>query len=368
MNHELLEYVRRSQAAERSGDPHAALEWHRSVPMFRRNRHVWLLEQLSLVGEDSMPEWAWARWITYQAIRCESGDAGAIGRTLLELLVESVHQDLLQECFDRQGDPIKVVAAVAGESWVYHQTAAHASDMVEAFLHEFADGTLAEHADLARRWVGATMSGYQLLESRPGARLVVREAGTEATVELLDLGARSVAPDGWVIGRLVPSGIGDLSMFDMTPFAVDEPVAREVAATGNWLHPLTKPHRAGEVPSSALLREDYELVTDVAALDLVRFGTKPADLERTMDSLRGGRDEVTRASYRILSAAVAGDLPPEDQAYVAAAALGPRVHDDVRRKLVRSGHPEPWVTWAGRTPNPARARLLELAESARASA
>jgi hypothetical protein len=368
MNHELIGYVRRSEDAERSGDAHAALEWHRSVPMYRRNRHVGLMEQLVHIGEDALPEWAWARWITYQAIRCGTGDTGAIGRALLQVVVHTVHEDLLRECFEREGDPIKVAAAVLGESWVFHQLAAHGSDMVASFLDEQARGRLAEHTDLVRRWTNARMSGYRLLESLPGSRLAVQEVGTDEVTEVLDLGARSVAADGWVLGRLVPSGVGELAMFDLTPLPVDETVARSAAMAEGWLRPLADQCRAGELTSQDLLREDYELVTDVQCLDLVRFGTRPAELARTMDSLRGGRDEVCRAAFRILGQAVAGDLTAEDQAYVAAAALNPRVQDDLRRTLLRPGHPEPWVAWAGRTPNPARAHLLALAEAARASA
>jgi len=369
MNHQLLDYVRRAEAAERSGDPHAALEWHRSVPMFRSSRHGWLLEQLDRIGPDRLPEWAWARWITYQAIRCEEGETGRIGVTLASYVVESVHHDLLRECFDHGGDPIQVMAAVRGGSWAFHQVVAGVSDVVASFLDEHAGGALAEHAGLVRRWTGARLSGYQLVESLPGARLVVREAGPATeSVEILDLGARALAPSGWVLGRLVPSGVAELPMFDMPPLAVEEAVAREVAATGNWLSLFVDAPCAGDVASRWLLREDYELLTDVLGLDVVRAGTPPGDLDRTLASLRNGRDEVTRAAYRILASAARGDRPADEQALVAAAALSPRVHDDVRRRLVRAGHPEPWVTWAGRTPDPARGVLLGLAEAARATA
>ena len=35
-----------------------------------RSRHHVLLTQLASLG-DHLPEWVWARWIAYQAIRCE---------------------------------------------------------------------------------------------------------------------------------------------------------------------------------------------------------------------------------------------------------------------------------------------------------
>ena len=38
-----------------------------------RSRHHVLLTQLASLG-DHLPDWVWARWIAYQAIRCEDRD------------------------------------------------------------------------------------------------------------------------------------------------------------------------------------------------------------------------------------------------------------------------------------------------------
>ena len=70
----------------------------------------------------------------------------------------------------------------------------------------------------------------------------------------------------------------------------------------------------GRLTPDALLREDYELATDVQELDLLRFGTARRDLDRVMGQLWEGRDEVGRAAYRILRRALDGDVDEGDAA------------------------------------------------------
>ena len=70
-----FDLVTQSLAAERAGDAARALELHASVPALnKRSRHHVLLSQLASLG-DELPVWVWARWIAYQAIRCEVPDS-----------------------------------------------------------------------------------------------------------------------------------------------------------------------------------------------------------------------------------------------------------------------------------------------------
>lgn len=356
----LLACVDRSLAAERAGDVGAALEWHQAVPQFRKGRHRSLLDRFAQLG-DELPEWVWARWIVYQTTRCEDGETGALVRGRRQDITETWHADLLDRCFDAEGDPIKVLARVQGESWIDHQLAPYDDGALVSFVDEFATGRLAEHAGLAVTWAGVRLSGYRLGESLPGARLQVREANGTGWTEVLDIGARSCAPDGWVIGRLVPSGIGDGLMFDMPPLPVPALLARAVAESGR-LDALLATVESGLLCSEDLLREDYELATDVGELEVVRFGTAPRDYARVMTQLRQGRDEVGRAAYRVLERARAGDVPPVDQAQVGAAALNPGAFDDVRRLVVRTGEPGFLPDWVDRVAEPARGRLRELVQ------
>ena len=154
-------------------------------------------------------------------------------------------------------------------------------------------------------------SGQTFLAEVAGERSVVRiyppgqegRAETDAAVEILDIGARSAAgPGGWVVGRLVPTGIGELTMFDMSPLPVAERVAVEMAAhsgESSWA-PITAALAEGRMHPAAFLREDYELLTDVQELDLLAYGTPTEDLDRVMRQLRSGRDEVGRAAFRVL--------------------------------------------------------------------
>lgn len=369
MTPELFACVERALAAERAGDVAAALEWHQSVPMFRKGRHRALMEQLAGIGDD-LPDWVWARWMAYQSLRCEDGVTGALVRGRLRQVTEELHADLLAHCYRRQDDPVRVIARVLGESWAFHQLAAHEGGGLAAFVDEFATARLAEHAALARRWMGARLTGYRLGKGRPGPRLSVREANDDEWIEVLDLGATSCAAGGWVLGRLVPSGVGDLLMFDMPPLGVPEAVATEIAARadGDWWSVLTSVKDREGLSSELFLREDYALVTDVLDLELLRFGTRPRDLDRVMQQLREGRDEVSRAAYRVLERARLGDVAAADHTYVGAAALNLRAFEDARRQTARAAEPDCWTKWADRVVEPARDRFLALARLGRPAA
>lgn len=368
MTPELHACVDRALAAERAGDIIAALEWHQSVPMFRKGRHRAILAGLVDLGDD-LPEWVWARLIAYLAARCEEGATGLTLRERSHDLVLGFHGDLLAECYRQHGDPVRVIARVLGQSWAYHQLAVHEDGGLRSFVEEFATGRLAEHASLALRWAGTPMRGYELGESRPGAVLRVRPATGGEWTDVLDLGARSCAPTGYVLGRLVPSGIGGL-MFDMPPMGVSGEIARTVASLpdGDWWSVLVAARRMGSVGSTAFLREDYELTSDVPELELLRFGTDPRELGRVMQQLRSGRDEISRAAYRVLERARRGDLAESDHAYVAAASLNVRAFGDVRRQAARSGETGCWPEWVERVADPARSRLLALSRLGRSVA
>lgn len=358
-----LRCVDAALGAERAGDFAAALEWHRAVPQFRRGRHGPLLENLVHLGED-LPDWVWARVLVYLTTRCEDGRTGRLAREVAETVIETWHADQLAECYEDGGDPIKVAARVLGESWVYQQLAPYENGALVSFIDEHATGRLAEHAALARTWADAPMSGYQLQSHLPGTPLRVRDLRTSTTIEVLDLGADRLSPAGWVVGRLVPSGADDLAMFDTVPLPVTEPVARVVAGDGRcastWHERLLVMVDAGLVPSEVFFREDYELTCDVPELELLRFGTPPADHARVLLQLRSGSDEIRRAAYRVLSRARRGELGRADHAFLAAAVANVRAYADLRRDVMRSGDPGRLEACAGWIGEPARSRLRGL--------
>ena len=185
---------------------------------------------------------------------------------------------------------------------------------------------------------------------------------------MLDLGARSNAGDeGWVLGRLVPSGVDDLLMFDTPPIAVPEDVVRDVAgAPQPWMR-IKEALDEGRLVERDFMRADHELVTDVLGIDLLRIGTAPADLERVTAQLRSGRDEISRAAFRILRRAADGDMLQSDASHVAAAVLQPGARADTRRMLVREGQYDVWARWAALVHEPARGLLLDVAEACRAA-
>lgn len=349
--------------AERAGDFAAALEWHRAVPQFRRGRHGLLMENLVHLGED-LPDWVWARVLVYLTTRCEDGRTGRLTKEVADAVIKTWHADQLADCYDDGGDPIKVAARVLGESWIYQQLATFENGGLGSFIEEHATGRLAEHAALACRWADAPMSGYRLRSDRPGMPLHVDDLGTSTTFEVLDLGADRVSPGGWVIGRLVPSGVGDLLMFDTVPLPVTELVARVVAGDSDcastWHERLLALVDAGLVPSEVFFREDYELTCDVPELELLRFGTPPADHARVLLQLHSGSDEVRRAAYRVLCRARRGELDRTDHAFVAAAVANVRAYADLRRDVMRSGGPGHLAEWAGWIAEPSRSRLREL--------
>lgn len=370
MTSDLLACRERSYAAERAGDAADALEWHIAVPMFGRGRHRLVLERLVRLGDD-LPPWVWARWIVYQATRCDDADSatGTLHRATLRHVVESVHADLLADCEQEGGDPIQPMSTVAGNSWLFHQVLVHESGGLASFLDEFPTGRLAANADLARSWVGRRLGGYQVGASLPGSRLRVYDVAASGWVEVLDLGARSSAGgEGWVLGRLVPSGVEDLLMFDVPPLSVSERIAREVASSMDhpWA-PVAAALAEGTLGQRHLMREDYELTTDVQELELVRFGTPSRDYERVMGQLRAGRDEVGRAAFRILQRAVEGDIVQQDAAHVAAAVQNSHADSEARRRLLGDGQSDVWSRWAALAPEPARSLLLDYARLTRAA-
>jgi hypothetical protein len=365
-----FDLVDQSLTAERSGDAARALELHASVPALNlRSRHHVLLTQLASLG-DELPDWVWARWIAYQATRCEDPDTetGTMQRLALKYAMETFHDDQLADCHADGGDPVRVVSRVLGESWLFHQVLVHEMGGLERFVDEVATGRLAQHSALARSWAGARLSGFLVGPSLPGGRLCVEDLAAGSRTEVLDLGARANAGDGgWALGRLVPSGVGDLMMFESPPIAVPEHLARDVAASPQPWTCIKQVLDAGDLVDRDFMRGDHELVTDVLGLELLRIGTAPGDLERVTAQLHSGRDEIPRAAFRILRRAADGEIPDSDAPHVAAAVLQPGARADARRMLVREGQYDVWARWAALVHPPARGLLLDLAEASRAA-
>jgi hypothetical protein len=372
MTREYYAFVDSSYAAERAGDAATALEYHRGVPMFTRSAHTVVLTQLAGLSEEMTP-WLWARWAAYQCTRAEAPGSGSgeILRFALEYAVRMFYGDLMTEAYDAGDDPVRIIAPTMGEDWAFHQICTFELGGLRAFLDDLATGRLADEAGLARDWEEARMGAYRLEPTEPG-RLVVRELATDQSVELLDLGARVHADsEGWLIGRVVPSGTTPSLMFDTRPLPVDEETAQEVARgakRGAWITALERAFHEDRLDRAILRSEDRELVTDVPSLSLVERGTASAVLASTMEQLRRGRDEVGRAAYRLLRSAAQGALADALAAHVGAAAVQPRGFAEARRTLLHPDHENAWSHWADLAPDPARSRLLRLAELSRAAA
>jgi hypothetical protein len=215
------------------------------------------------------------------------------------------------------------------------------------------------------------MGGYRLESSDPGS-LVVRDLAGDDSIRLLDLGARVHAgPEGWLIGRLVPSGIEGRPMFDTRPLPVDGATARQVAGDPGpaaWVSALRRAIAEGRVDRGVLQSEDRELVTDVPSLSLVEVGTPAAALASTLEALGRGRDEIGRAALRILRSAGDRTLADDQAPYVAAAVLNAHAYAEVSTRILSPGQQAAWSRWAELAPEPARSRLRRLAELTRPKA
>jgi hypothetical protein len=368
MTPELSAFFDRAAAAERVGDVDEALMYHSSIPMFRRSRHRAMLQQLAAARGD-LTSWVAARWIVYQALRCE--DPGSCtGRRLLGALrdgVETFHLDLLEAAYVEGSDPVRPTAEVMGESWAHHQLAAYDYGVLAAFLDEFVGGELVEGAALARSWLGARMGGYRLEGPTSPGSLTVRDLADDRTIEVLDLGAAcTVGPAGTVIGRLVPSGTAPALLFDTAPMPVDERIATDVArcqGRAEWAEVLQWAIDERRIDPEDLLREDYELMSDIPSWELLKFGTRPTDLARVTAQLQEGRDEIGRAAFRVLRLASLGTLDDDAAPYVAAACLNARAHEHAHKSILAAGQQRQWLRWAALVPAPARTRLLRFAEA-----
>ena len=321
-----------------------------------------------------MTPWLWARWAAYQSNRAEDPgtESVLITRAALDYTLQMFYDDQMQAAYDEGRDPMKLMARVAGESWIYHQVCTFELGGLRQFLDCLADGPLAENAEWARSWDGASMRGLRLEPAARG-RLVVTDLKTRRKVELLDLGAGALCePGGFLVGRLVASATTPETMFDTTPVVVDQQTAQEVAAStrGGWITAFTKALADGRMELSALESEDRELASDIPGLSLLEAGTRPTDMARVMQQLREGRNEVGRAAFRILRAAVRRHLRRRTSRapYVGAAVLNPHAYAEAKRELATPGADAHWLRWAELLPDPASSRLRRLAEMSAAEA
>lgn len=365
MTPEYLSFVESSIAAERVGDAQTALEYHRGVPMFTHSRHTYTLTQLAgLAGE--MTPWLWARWAAYQSNRAEDAgtESGFITRAALDYTTQMFYDEAMQAAYDAGRDPMEILKNVVGQSWVFQQVCTYELGGLREFLDFLADGTLADEAGWARSWVKARMRGVRVEPSAAGT-LVVTDLESRETMRVLDLGAGMLCgPSGFLVGRLVPSGVTPELMFDTTPVVVDKRTAKDVAHStkGGWITALTKAIADDRITIDALEREDRELASDVPSGALIELAA------RSTDGARDSRDRVSRAAFRILHQAAAGSLDDDRAPYVAAAVLNPQAYVDAMRKIVTPGQPSQWLRWADLAPDPAAARLRHLAEMSAARA
>ena len=187
-----FDLVTHSLAAERAGDAARALELHTSVPALNlRSRHNVLLAQLAALG-DELPDLGVGTLdrLSGHPMLGPRTETGRFQRRALKHAIETFHDDQLADCHANRGDPVKVMAWVASESWLFHQFLLHDMCGLERFVDELAT-VLAEHAGLLPSWAGAPLGGYLVGPSLPGGRLCVEDLAADSWTEVLDLGARA---------------------------------------------------------------------------------------------------------------------------------------------------------------------------------
>lgn len=366
MTREYLTFMESSIAAERSGDAATALEYHRGIPMFTRGRHTYTLTQLTGLADEMTP-WLWGRWAAYQSNRVEDSgtESGFITHAAIDYTLRMFYDRPMQAAYDEGRDPMEILKRVAGESWVFQQVCTFELRGLSEFLDFVADGALAENARWARDWENAEMRGLRVEPTEPG-RLVVTDLEAKQEVELLNLGAGTLCgPGGFLVGRLVSSGVTPTLMFDTTPVVVDPRTAHDVAATtdGGWITALTTAIKEGRLHLSALESEDRELASDVPSGAMISATARPNHRERLREEQRAGRDVVGRAAFSVLRSVDEGCFGGEERSpYVAAAVLNPHAYSEAQRKGVMRGRASDWLRWAELAPDPAQVRLRRLAE------
>jgi hypothetical protein len=371
MTREYLTFVESSFAAERVGDAATALDYHTGVPMFTQSRHTYTLRQLAGLADEMTP-WLWARWAAYQCNRAEDAgtQSGFITRAAIDYTIQMFYDEQMEAAYGEGRDPVHILMKVVGQSWIYQQVCTFEFGGLREFLDFIADGRLAEHAAWARSWEQATMRGVRLEASEAGM-LVVTDLEARKTLQLLDLGAGTLcAPGGYLVGRVVPSGVTPKLMFDSTPVVVDRLTAKGVAESkqGGWVTVLTQAISDGRLELTALESEDRELASDIPSGAMIEAATRPVDRRRVKEERDSGRDVVGRAAFRVLRDAIEGPATDERAPYVAAAMLNPHAYAEAQRKLITPGRPSPWLRWAERAPEPAASRLRHLAEKSSAKA
>ena len=333
--------------------------------MFVRGRHVAILAQLAGLSEEMTP-WMWARWAAYQCTRSEDLQhrSGRLQRVALDYVVRMFYADRLEHAYTAGEDPIQLLATVAGESWLFHQLCTHDLCGLQVFMSELATGRLASENGFVQSWTGAPMGGYRLKRPLDGS-LVVHDLGSDRDLTLLNLGACVLADeDGWLIGRVVPTGTTPALMFDTRPVAVDETTARAVAqdpTPRGWVTAVVEALDEGRLDRARFESEDLEIATDVPSLALVKMGTPPAALASTLTQLARGRDEIGRSAYRILCRVAEGRFGPDHLApYVAAAVLNAHAYAELRARPSTGAAVDAWKYWADLVPEPAKGRFQRL--------
>ena len=270
-----LDLVEQSLAAERCGDAARALELHDAVPAFAGGvvtTWCWISWHRSA---RCCPTGRWARWMGYQAVRCEDPhtDIGTMQRLALKYAVETFHDDQLADCHADGGDPIRVIAWVASESWLFHQLWLHELGGLRRFVDELATGRLAEHADLARSWVGPR-SAASASGERARGRLSVHDPAGEARGRRCSTSGPGM-PRARRVGPRAPR-----PQRGRRPADVRCRADRRTGAGGTRGLRRAEPWNVvkealdeGRLVERAFMRADYELVTDVPSIDLLRIGT-----------------------------------------------------------------------------------------------
>jgi hypothetical protein len=257
----MLGLIATADAAEARGDAEAALAivesqpWDEKGRLFWRSSRIERLEQILRLG-DALPRWAVSRWILEQAMQTYQPAMRSAHLRSLELAVQ-----LRGGIEALPGvDEVDARSRVMENDWVYRQLFLYDHGALAGYLRSHASGDLVSGADQIRAWADAPMRALRFVGRAPTVLHWVDLATDEAVV-VPNLGAAAlVLPGECVLGRLVPSQLGD--MFEGIPLLVLENVATEVARDpAAWVEVLRR--RGPSEPCAHAVVRGTHLVSDV---------------------------------------------------------------------------------------------------------
>jgi len=213
--------------AEARGDATGALEVMEAFPEGPDGRPFWRptrvsnLLQVDMFGP-MLPPWVFSRWICAQAL--QSLDPESRDRTQ-RALAHAVDIDDGAEVWSKE-DPADAVWLM-DHDWAYRQLFLYDLGGLASFVRRTASSALIASADSIHEWARSPMGAFRHLGTTTDTGSWV-DVASDQTIVVPNIGsAVGLAPDDYVIGRIVP--VRDGLMFESAPLPVQERTARLVA-------------------------------------------------------------------------------------------------------------------------------------------